>query len=249
MTDNQDNLAWVERFNRLIDKNYSTKSHKKLWNYFLQLVRSSEFQKQITTWREKYNIPNNGFIDEHYQIPPANWELRHSKDSQELKDEIYVYCEKYELHGVDWGDAIEQILFYNSLEFEHDTNAHNLCYVCDIPEERKEPYSDFINKMDDSIFPIAIRISPYASNNEIVDYVRKNAEKIEEMQKPYRKPGTKIGRVKTKRKLERDGFISQNRDKSGKEIARLVKEKFGVSMPYDYVLKIKSREIKKRQKL
>lgn len=240
-----------EKFEKRIAKTYSTKGHKKLWQYFLNLFKSDYFQNKIKEWRQWYQIPPNGFKDSQQIFPyPESWKLRYTDSAKKLDSEIDAMCRKFHLHPLYWDDPIRSYLFYNQLEFGHDTDGHNLCQIFDVVELKKEPFEDSTNEMDDLIFPIAIRISPYATNNDIVDYVRKMADVIDDFQSSYRKPEIKIGKIKTKKAQDRDEFIYQNQDKTGKEIARLVKEKFGGKLlNYEYIPKIIFREKQKRQKV
>ena len=113
---------------------------------------------------------------------------------------------------------------------------------------------DFIilcDRGDDEIYPIGIRISPYASKRDIVDFINTIFPLIKGMQESYKKAGIKIGKVKKKKKSiqERNVFIYENRKLSINETKRLVEEKFGESLDYEYIGKIRSYEAKRRKKL
>lgn len=240
----------LESSNKQIDKTYSTQGHKKLWLYFLDLLNSDYVKNKISVWRTKYQIPAQGFVDEQQTIPPLNWLHSHTDKQTELLKEIDLVCKKYKLAILDWGDAFQYYLFYGTFNFPYFTDAHNLCRVQDISEIREEKLKGHITNDDDVNYPIAIRVSPYATQRDIVDYVKKMYSVISEYQSKYKSPDSKIGKIKIKKVQERDEFIYQNRNLPGKKIATLVQNKFGGRLlPYSYIHKIKSREKKKRQQV
>ena len=109
-----------------------------------------------------------------------------------------------------------------------------------------------IQQADNEIYPLAIRLSPYASERDIIDYVKKNyAFTIAPAQKSYQKSGVPIGKLRKKdqKREERNEFIYQNRRLTGKELMGLVNDKFGEVLDYGHIRKIISLENKKRKEV
>lgn len=237
-----------DEYLKTVEATYSTQGYKKLWNYYLSVVKSDYFQNKILELRKLCGIPKEGGICKiDIQIP--------LKDYKKAKKEIDNLCKKYELHSLDWWELIEEYMFSNLIPTEPPqlpfTNSYNLCLLADLAEERAEPFNKDTTKADDKIYPIAIRISPYASKRDIVDYVNKMFPLIKRWQKTYTDPKIKIGKVKRKKPAiqERNGFIYENRGLSINETKKLVEEKFGESLDYEYIGKIRSDEMRKRKEL
>lgn len=242
----------TKEFLKTINAFCSTQSYKKLWNYFLEIVKTNSFQSAIKTLREKYQIPPKGFKGRNisYYLPPNEWKPKNKNLIKKLDKELVGLCNKYSLHFISWAEVISFYLFYNKLKPRYDPNSSDLFLLSDLKLEKNEPYSKEIRESDDAAYPIAIRISPYASERDILDYIKKIYNiAIKPAQECYINKNIKIGKIKSKNQIiqKRDEFIYQNRNKSGKEIKRLVSEKFGVDLPYEYIPKIIHRENKKRQ--
>lgn len=240
-----------------VNATYSTQGFKKLWNYFLEIAKTDYFQNKISDLRKKYNIPKEGFrcAKTYKTHPPQEWNNYYKPNEEkilvEIWDELRTMCKKYHLHVDDWVDAMEYYLFYNELRPVYDTKCHSICLLSDLMEDRGEPLSEEFMDSDDLFYPIAIRISPYATERDIVDYVKKMFPLIQEFQKPYIKPDAKIGKIKKKNSKiqERNDFIYTNRNLSINETRRLVEEKFKETLDYEYIGKIRSEEVKRRKEL
>ena len=228
-----------------------TQGYKKLWNYFFDLVKSDSFQNRILEVRKKYNIPEKGFPEQELlEIYNKN------KDGYEdMFVEIEDICTKYALHFDDWYSIIKHYLLSNELWSNSYDKHKNLCVVSDSIEEeliQSNKHNSCIScKNRDKIYPVAIKLSPYASERDILDYVKKNFFIIKSHQEKYKNPEIKIGKVKRKKQSiqDRNNFIYENRKLSLNKIKELVKEKFSEVLDYEYIGKIKSMEIKKRKEM
>jgi hypothetical protein len=240
------------------NRNHSTQGWEKLWNYFIEISRKEYFQKKIAELRKEYKIPKRGYkCSQTYTTPPAEWQsqfrgLGQSYITERVKilDELKAICEKYNLHYVDWVDIIEDYLFYNELVYIMDDNAYNLCLLSDLVNNKRKAFSKDFKGSDDQFYPIAIRISPYASERDILDYVKKMAPLIKEFQKPYIKPDVKIGKVKRKKHStqKRNDFIWKNKDLRVAEIKAKLDKEFPDNkiMGYEEIYTIISLEKKRR---
>ncbi|OQB05027.1 MAG: hypothetical protein BWY19_01163 [bacterium ADurb.Bin212] len=107
--------------------------------------------------------------------------------------------------------------------------------------------SSTINK---KCFPISLHISPYASRNNIIEYIERNyVSEIEPLQNKYRDKNSIFLSVRAKRRRDRDKYIWDLHIQGNKaiEIMDLVNSSFSElkEIDYNYVLKI-IRDIKKR---
>lgn len=66
---------WEKERIKNIENCYSTQGYKKLWNYFLEIVKSDYFQKRMRALRTLYHIPAEGFKHKSiHSTPPDEWD-------------------------------------------------------------------------------------------------------------------------------------------------------------------------------
>lgn len=233
-------------------KQRNTSGHKKLVQYLEQMFKTDYFVSKMTQIRKDLKIPINGFPpNPHFPIFPKEWVYR--KDLQKTKwfrGEIKNICKKFSLHYMDWYVVIEEKIFYNTYTLEYSgLNSHNLCIVSDVVKEYS--HGKEFKESDDMAFPIAIRISPYATERDIIDFVKSSSLMIKSFQSHYIDKAVKIGKIKKKKPFiqERNELIYQNRNLPSKEIMKIVYDKFGPNIEIDqgYIGKIISLEKKKRK--
>lgn len=246
-----------DEYDKYYDNLVKSTGHKKLLNYFAEVINSIYFQDFITKTRAKYQIPEKGFLvgNENFIFPPEQWVLRNDREKcLELRKDIRKISKKYHLHILDGSELIEGYLFYNLKENSVYPDTFNMCLFADLVEEKEDPFDIETQKDDDLLFPIAIRISPYASQRDILDYVKRAYKmKIAPMQDHYKIKGAKLGKFKKKkaRIKERNNFIYQNRHLPKKKIMQLIGDKFGKDtvIDYGYIGKIISMENKRRKEM
>ncbi len=155
----------------------------------------------------------------------------------------------------------EDVLFYflfntirnagRNIEFQDVCAIDYSATVEPSRREKKDIHKKRENPFDlKRYYPIVIRIGVNAGENEIVSFIKRvYTSEIKPLQMDFPEYG-KIKNVRRKSPTVqmRNRFIYQNKDKTGKEIARLVKENYGVSLPYQYVHKIIYSEKLKRKK-
>lgn len=242
---------------------------KKLINYFQDLLQKNSFNAEILNLRKKYRIPEKGF--------PYN-EEDHKKVMEHFDEipEVYALANSFGLYEYKWMPYITSFLFFNDplirnrpfymLDFD-------LCKLVNQKAQNEEVFSlgnkefeteeekDFaemkvdFNKRDDLQYPIAIRISPYASERDILDFIKRNFVSILNLQETYKFDNEHITIGKSKKKnpkiKERNDFIYEHKNLPRKEIMRLLTEKFGYerTIDYAYIGKIISLETKKRKEV
>lgn len=232
-----------------LDSFARTQGNIKLWNIFLNIVETDYFQDKIKDIRKKCNItiikPKRRSIN----LRPFEDSLS-EKDRKYIKKELKSLCKKYSISYFDWGGVIFHYLFCNIVKkMDEDHNCYNMCLIANLAEEAREPFGKDVQDSDNIAHPIAIRISPYASKRDILDFVNKMYPEIKDYQEEcvssdksiwYRRKGN--ARVR-----ERNKFIYENKELPRKVIRKMVEEKFGETLDYEYVAKIISDEKKRRK--
>ena len=211
-----------------IEPYIKSKGFQKMWNYFLEITRTDYFKNVVRETREKYGIPADGFrpANDSYLIPPEDF--NDSFRNQLRRDIIEKICKKYKLHAFDYADVIMTYVFYEHLlQPLNELGANGLFRVSDVPEEKEEPFSEETQESDDEAYPIAIRVSPYASQRDLIDFIKNKViweKEIGFLQNKYRDKKIRIGKVKTKNKeiQERNDFIYAHKDRPRKEIMKLL---------------------------
>lgn len=243
-----------EDFEKEVETEYSTAGHNKIIRYIEEVVNTKPFQEEIVHLRKEYKIPTNGFTGD-LIFPPKDWVYNSLEESKKLDEEIKKLCQKYHIHYMDAILLLEPYIFYNELDLKdiiYERGAFNLLYVADLAMEAEEPYSKEFQDSDNLAYPVAVRISPYASLRDILDFVKKvYKHSILPLQNQYKIEGVKIGKNKKRKDFvkERNELIYQNRHLPSKEIMHIVYEKYGPDIEIDqgYIGKIISMEKKKRK--
>lgn len=231
----------MDDYEKLIIK--PNQSSKKLRAFLDHITRKDSFQQDIKRLRRKHIIPIEGFpLTEDHRIPPDAWE-RNTFYYHDLID----LCQKYQLYIVDGSFILEHYLFYNSLD-HFNTELGNLCIVSDLKSELVDPFERETQESMNEHFPLAIRISPYASQRDIIDFVKKAHGLISHFQKSYRKADIKIGKIKTKQKnnMQVADIIWTNRKKTLVAIQSLLEES-GYHLDQGEIGKIRSLEKQRRK--
>jgi hypothetical protein len=180
-----------------------------LLHYFEVAVINSEwFQAMVGKLRKKYNIPEMGHKYDP-KIPGlvggSSWSdkkrISWGKDILKIRD-------TNALGSMVWDFIIADYLFYNRFDAQEHTRLYNydLCKLDDLAEGY-DAFTKDIEKAENTHFPIAIRISPYASITQIKDFIVKNQLSIKNQQKKHRVPDIVIGAVKGGKMSERNSLV------------------------------------------
>lgn len=235
---------------------YKTQGFKKLWRYFKSIVETEDFQKSIIALRNKFKIPPTGFeIRESSWIhPPKEWKLYSPDWGQRMqvlskvKNDLRIICKQYALPLNNFLDIVEKYLFYNRTFITLDPDSDNLCSIIDIKNGR-DILGRQIGADDFETYPAALLISPYVSQRDIIDYVKKAYKAgINPLQKKYQKTEIMIGRVKKRNPdvKKRNDLIWSNREKSPKEIRELLWVELHIRMKSKHIAKVLNIEKRRR---
>lgn len=233
----------------------NSQGNQKMRNYVTEIFSSGSFQEITKTIRNKYSIPEKGFKinEDNYTLPPKNWNQK--KDIQlekEFDKEIKEISKKYNIHFLDGMHIFEKYIFYNSTEYVDDNNGLGMCMIDDVILRKEEPWMKEIEEQDDLLYPVSIRVSPYASLRDILDYIQRIYKyDISHIQNKYKRDNIRLGKVRKKNDFirKRNDFIYKNKSLPRKEIMKLLGAEFGVDKIIDVGLigKIISEEKKIRE--
>ncbi|MEW6617366.1 MAG: hypothetical protein AB1333_03020 [Patescibacteria group bacterium] len=246
--------------------NIKTQSYKKLKNYVEVILQSDFVNEKIKKLRKELEIPDSGFSpvekrDEYNPssrfIMPGKWKyIRNKKKWGVLSVEIKTLLDKYYLHYLEWYEVFLNYLFYDEFVEPVDFNSYNLAVVRDLLRDKKDLGEDYecFEEYDNKAYPIAIKISPYMSKRDILDFIEKTYKtEVKPLQNGYKITEVKIGKIKTKKKsiVQRDLFIYDSRQLPHKKIMSLVIERFPDELSVDegMIGKIISIQKKRRKEV
>ena len=228
-----------------------TKGYKRLANYFDDVIKKDSFQEAVLAIRAKYKMPVKGFdwrtSGGAVFCYPNDWV--YINDNEKLKEldwDIAVICKKFGLFN--WGPVIhEYISFSEIIGLDAYVGNYEICFLEDnYYEEYEKDRKEEVGKM----FPIVLRINPYASNKEIVDFVKYHSKIIRTFQEKYIDPKINLSKIRKRKESvqERNAFIFDlhKQGKKTKEIQSLTLAKFKDSPDEGAIRKIISLERKKR---
>lgn len=233
-----------------------TKAFLKVKRYFLDLIDRKDFQDEVKKLRIKYLIPSMGFSKkERHLFPeppeygpqyPRRWDKlikepidqffweKLFKDEKELGEKFQIPASSLNI--------IDDYVLYNSTSLV-DSDTPTLCVVQDYKKigEYKE-----MNRENETSFPIMVRISPYASERDILEYIKViYSKEIEPLQKKYANQESLVGRTRKKKNKERDNFIFEHRYLKAQEIKKILPEKWRTTA-YNEITKVIQLQKKKR---
>lgn len=247
-------------------KSTSAKAQDKMAHYLSSLLGDKEFLDAVAEIRRMFGIPKNGFEEELEdevsfvdKLPPY---MDKREEETSFEREVDFLASRHNL-SLPWIDAVTKYVLYGQFFLEEieplvqwidfsQALAEQAQYNEEplLGEDKKEIDINILENIAEG-FPIGIFISPNATRNDIIDYVKKYyITQVEPAQIKYRDEGSKIGKVRgrSEKVRERDNFIYEHKDLSSKKITTLVRERFGDTLEYDYINKIITRKNKKDKK-
>lgn len=219
-----------------------TQNSKKIWAYYLALIKSEEFQKKIFKIRKDCKIPVEGLTSKNVLPDNINRNL--------IFKSTIIICREYNLFPGDWWASIENYIEFNEIDMP-SSNSGELCTVWDFVEDPEDSWDKETLKDFNNFYPLAIRISPYATQRDILDYIKKNFPYIYSSQNYYKTKSNKITkfRIRNSAIQKRNDYIFNNKMYPLKTIARLLSENLGIDMDEGAISKIISLETIRRKKV
>jgi len=210
-----------------------TKSGKKVFAYIEDFIRTNTFLDGVSKIRSKFGIPEAGYVlndipDEilldigpfykpkQLKISSKDYllllkEFNHLKESLEFSNLLVSSLLLFYL----FHNKIDKNLYLNTWLSIGNIDESNLCIIEDLPMTICETPAKFLlNGVAKSSkkYPVLIKITPEVTQNEVVDYVKKNWKLISYIQGKYKK-NRKLGRVKMKDEVKQQmyDFIYKHR--------------------------------------
>lgn len=223
------------------------KGAKQVFNALLDLIEQDKFYDQILRLRKQFDIPEKGHSlpDE---VTELSWKLHitKEKDRQNMENIGMYLATEYDIDVlVPYSDIFCMIIVYDVFFFPHTAG---LCYLDKRPLQKQRAPQYMIDKA----FPIVIRVSPHASLNDVLDFVREEYRTTISTKRVGRgRNRLKIGKLRSKKKRLINDFIYENRDLPLEEIRKkLASEKtLGKDKIMDtgHIAAILSQQIKRRK--
>lgn len=231
-----------------------TESEEKMLNYVYSLSSDPNFKKKVAQIRKKYKIPSQGFKGVSYGIGPTGTEYAETPKiliGTKFDEDVDALSQEYFL-DIIWGMFIGNYVKYNDFNatgtpegpaFEViDLNGYlngPFTYFGDPKLEKKEGLW-YVRELAKTK-PIAILLHPYASQRNIIDYIKKLYKSdILPLQDRLKNKDVRMETVRSKNSYvkERNQFIYDHRDLPRKKLVSLVADTFGEILDLTYISKI-----------
>lgn len=230
----------------------TTQGQTKMLNYFNEALKSDLFAEL----RKKYNIPSNGFEKpDGVETLPNKWAYKNDEGKiREIENDVDKLCRRYYYRkkarfdnqfNVDFHHAVLMALFYGRDAFPYQDDVCKIRDLTVYPDNPRLKPQKFVH-------PVAITIASYASERDVIDFIKKNfTKRIKPILDFHIDPSVKIGKFKTKKASieERNQFIYDNKELPHEKIQSEVKKRFGKYLEYTYIAKIISIEKKRRKEV
>lgn len=243
----------LQNWGRVIAPFFATQGYWKMRHYLQALATSESFLAALARMRARYRIPAEGFsLREGWVLPPPAWVYRaETKKLRSLLKEVTDWGARWGLYALEWSQELLGYVFYGESPALYCGNAFNLCRVVDLVAEKQQPLPPDLQEREERAFPIVLCISPYATERDLLDYIKKvYTAHILPLQKKHAHPHLRIGKVKRKKEAlqSRNALIYQHRHLPLKEIRRMLAA-HGFFLDDGHIAKIRSLERKRRKEV
>lgn len=254
--------------------------------YFETYTRETYFQDRILLIRKKLGIPPEGiepskglqassFFLSQDPVSVFGIKLDHInyQTSPRFRDPVYnellepipqiyqtfnaiLFINAYILYNKRFYDVFQSVdRMDNSVDLtkfridflEHETGC----------QDGRCPSESYLGEKSEK-YPVMIGISPYASQNEVIDFIKKQWSNIQEhftelakynYLEQFEKDRSRLSKIRSRKQKSREveDFVYENRTLSLKQLSRLVKKELGVDADEGSVGKIRSLAIKRRK--
>ncbi len=242
------------------DKNRQAKSlkaaaQKKMRSYIFSLSTNDDFLNSIAQIREMFSLPQNGFVKDvedelaFIRALPAHRDGRGNET--DIQKEVYELALRFHL-TVPWlGSVMKYVLYDDFFPARIESLVQIVGTDALVEEQERRQDNNALHNIADA-FPVGIFVSPYASQRDIVDYVKERySQEIEPLLVKHREKDSLIGRVRARSEsiAVRDAFICKHKDLPASKLAHLVYEKYGGKLlDYTYISKIIAKKCKQEKK-
>lgn len=221
-------------------------SKQKLINYLDEYIDSEYFQKKVKKARKEVGVPLGGlllnekfgqeyllkimhdsiFVPEELLINNTKMSALFrlslaleglSKDFPIHNFLINSYFKIYLLFNVKFDEGLKTL----AVGTNNNIQDASLCGVGEFTDIRKNS-KNFRFLLKD--YPVFIKISPYASQRDLMDFIKKNWPFVSFSLNRYKNNGVRLGKTRTKNEIikKRNKLIVDNRELKIKEIVKIV---------------------------
>lgn len=232
-------------------------------------ITSGLLDDDIKKVRVKYRIPVVGYEKNTEKIfdnsitniisLPKEWLSHNNKEVLlDLLKDIGKIRKKFFLGFDFWVAVLLDYVFINKLNDKLiEEWADNLCILTDTKSASEIYTEDGISKSErkkylkhrkdllDNNFPIILRINPYATLNDIKDYLNNRNLSIKRLQDEYKNEQITIGKTRTRITGHQRKFLVNNKEMPRKQLAKFFNVEFGKSLGEHEINDLLSKNIKK----
>lgn len=222
----------------------SNQSYKKLVGYLQQELRREGVAEKVAKLRKRLGIPEDGLeTSQGYSYSSKEYDIIYPIFQEIIKMlKVPEYAD----------ELIEEYLFYGTVSCSKSLSP-SLLVIANLKERKYIPFETNFGDSDDKLYPIAIKISPYASERDIINFVQKTYRTlIKPLQKKYKVNELSLGkvRIKSEKILRRNDEVYKTRSMKVSESVKHIKNKLkDGSLDEGSIGKIRSLEAKKRRKV
>jgi len=223
-----------KEYKKIIDRQFSTKSHQRIWTHFTDLVNTKNFQNFVETTRKESMILYDETIG-YYRSKNAEIQVM---TLPLIAHRIKEFCEQNTLHYTDFVDIISHYIQYDKvIDPSYFENAFNLCIVEDSVDRKEKSDNQYWIDSDDKMYPLSIRFNPDISQNDLIDFIKKTYQThIEPRQKRSQNVGKiKKTRIRSQAIKNRDQYILDNPQLDRKKLMDKANQKFDDLVDYAQV--------------
>jgi hypothetical protein len=220
---------WIDLEEESSD-HHSAQAFGKIANYFkFMVLKQDSFQAKVNEWRKSFDIVP---VEDEYEFDYIATLPKNSMNL-ELENQIREICPKYGLTEA-FVPVILNYLYHDEVKFPFGTKL-GLCVV----------------EKGEKNFPALIKISPYSSETDIIDFVQRVFKnQIAPLQNSAQDEDCLIGKVRKRSDVvaERDEQVVSARRK-GIPVNKIVSEIVKTPMSEGEARKIISKEEKERKQM
>lgn len=263
------------------------KSAEKLKNYLETYTRERYFTDRVLQIRKDIGIPENGipFAKDSFFDNFENWlgmllsiqyNGKNYKTIGGFTAPIYndlliplpkiykfhaiiLFFNIYILYNERCYKVFEKEMYGNNHGTTKIINFRNECIdiegCCDCRLKVSENYMNETSKE----YPVLIGISPFATQNEVIDLIKKRWDDLQEIMKklamnkhiePFEEDKRQMSKVRGRENLSKEieDMVYENRNLPLKKIGVIIKQRIGAFLDSGEVGKIRSLSIKRREK-
>ncbi len=228
---------------------------------FYDFLCNLDIQEKIKKARTGLDIPLSGFHPtrenndnfKYGNYEPSQWKYRYFKEWSYLYIDLGLktLLNKFGQDSEGLKRVFRVYFFHNHIDFDllsETANRENMASVVDNEEELEEYGHDskvFMGYCTEKFrnYPLAIRLSPYASKEQLKSFIKNNWTTIKKIQDKYKISNIKLGKLRIRKDKTNEIrlFIAENYNKKGYDLQDDILAKSGIYMTLPQINTWKNR--------